>query len=82
MFYIVYIYMVYIVTDLAEKDVQRVIVDKEDELVKGAEEKKAMELLLGRKEQARRVKHIHDICNDWKDHKKILKQVWRKMMIL
>ena len=30
---------------------------------------------LALKEQARRVQHIRDICNDWKDQKQVVKQV-------
>ena len=37
--------------------------------------KKNQQFKLIRREQARRVKHIQDICNDWKDAKQSVKQV-------
>ena len=39
------------------------------------ERKKDQQFKLKMREQARRVKHIQDICNDWKDAKQIVKQV-------
>ena len=37
--------------------------------------KKNQQFKLIRREQARRVKHIEDVCNDWKDAKQSVKQV-------
>ena len=37
--------------------------------------KKNQQSKLIRREQARHVKHIQDICNDWKDAKQSVKQV-------
>ena len=37
--------------------------------------KKNQQFKLIRREQARRVKHIKDVCNDWKDAKQSVKQV-------
>ena len=39
------------------------------------ERKKDQQFKLRMREQARRVKHIQDICNDWKDAKQSVKQV-------
>ena len=39
------------------------------------ERKKDQQFKLKMREQARRVKHIQDICNDWKDAKQIVKLV-------
>ena len=39
------------------------------------ERKKDQQFKLKMREQARRVKHIQDICNDWKDAKQSVKQV-------
>ena len=43
--------------------------------IRDKERKQDQQFKLKLREQARRVKHIQDICNDWKDAKQTVKQV-------